>query len=215
MKKSGFTLAEVLITLSIIGVVAAMTLPNLQTDIVQRQIGPKLAKAVSTFEQASEALLNERMSDSLIDADIVSTAASNSTGNDLASNLTDFMKASSDGATVTAKDGTYYQITINNGNTSYKQPHNNLVGSVLIDIDGNAKGADSLAEDRFRFSLYDDGSLRAYGSANYLGSKGTTTTTTPWLNNCDKTHSPNTNAKKEACTGYIFENNLKADYKLD
>lgn len=215
MKKNAFTLAEVLITLSIIGVVAAMTLPNLQTDIVQRQIGPKLAKAVTMFEQASEALLNERMSDSLIDADIVGTAASGNTGNNYASNLTDFLKGTANGATLTTKDGVYYSISINNGNTTYKQPHNNLIGKVIIDIDGNGRGADTLAEDRFAFSLYDDGSLRAYGSANYLGSKGTTTATTPWSGNCDATTSPNTDAKREACTGYIFEHNLKADYKLD
>ena len=33
MKKIGFTLAEVLITLGIIGVVAAMTIPNLMTKL--------------------------------------------------------------------------------------------------------------------------------------------------------------------------------------
>ena len=59
MKKSGFTLAEVLITLGIIGVVAALTAPALVQNAGSAQIGPKLAKAVSTFELANQNMLNE------------------------------------------------------------------------------------------------------------------------------------------------------------
>ena len=54
MKRKGFTLSEVLITLGIIGVVAALTLPSLISDTSSAQIGPKLGKAVSMFEQANE-----------------------------------------------------------------------------------------------------------------------------------------------------------------
>ena len=59
MKKLGFTLAEVLITLGIIGVVAALTAPALVQNAGSAQIGPKLAKAVSTFETANEKMLME------------------------------------------------------------------------------------------------------------------------------------------------------------
>ena len=67
MKKLGFTLAEVLITLGVVGVVAAITLPSLITDTATAQIGPKLAKAVASFEQANQALLNEQSVDNLSD----------------------------------------------------------------------------------------------------------------------------------------------------
>ncbi len=50
MKKLGFTLAEVLITLAIIGVIAAMTLPALTSNVQKSQTGPALAKAVNTLE---------------------------------------------------------------------------------------------------------------------------------------------------------------------
>ena len=53
MKKYGFTLAEVLITLGILGVIAALTIPGLMLDSRRAQIGPKLAAAVSAFEQAN------------------------------------------------------------------------------------------------------------------------------------------------------------------
>lgn len=54
MKNLGFTLAEVLITLGIIGVVAALTTPALVKNSGQAKIGPSLAKFVNTFETATE-----------------------------------------------------------------------------------------------------------------------------------------------------------------
>lgn len=52
MKKNGFTLAEVLITLSIIGVVATMTLPALMTNTAEQQAKTGLKKAVNTLTEA-------------------------------------------------------------------------------------------------------------------------------------------------------------------
>ena len=50
--KSAFTLAEVLITLGIIGVVAAMTIPNLITTHQKKVTVTKLQKAISVLNQA-------------------------------------------------------------------------------------------------------------------------------------------------------------------
>lgn len=50
--KSGFTLAEVLITLGIIGIVSAMTLPALNANIRKKQTVAKLQKAISIINQA-------------------------------------------------------------------------------------------------------------------------------------------------------------------
>ena len=50
--KRAFTLAEVLITLGIIGVVAAMTIPNLITGYQKKATVTKLQKAISTLNQA-------------------------------------------------------------------------------------------------------------------------------------------------------------------
>ena len=49
--KKAFTLAEVLITLGIIGVVAAMTIPTLMTNIHHRDISVKLQKFSSVMRQ--------------------------------------------------------------------------------------------------------------------------------------------------------------------
>ena len=50
--KSGFTLAEVLITLGIIGVVAAMTLPAINAHYRKKEIPVKLKKFTSTMQNA-------------------------------------------------------------------------------------------------------------------------------------------------------------------
>ena len=57
--KKGFTLAEVLITLGIIGVVAAMTLPTLIQKHQEKVRITQLKKAYSTLSQAYNMALNE------------------------------------------------------------------------------------------------------------------------------------------------------------
>lgn len=52
IKRFGFTLAEVLITLGIIGVVAAMTIPTLMNQTGQVAFKTGMKKAVSVFNQA-------------------------------------------------------------------------------------------------------------------------------------------------------------------
>ena len=51
-KEMGFTLAEVLITLAIIGIVAALTIPNLVVKYQKRQTVVRLQKAYSEINQA-------------------------------------------------------------------------------------------------------------------------------------------------------------------
>ena len=52
MKKKGFTLAEVLITLAIIGVVAALTIPSVISNAQQQEFKTGLKKAVSVLNEA-------------------------------------------------------------------------------------------------------------------------------------------------------------------
>lgn len=54
MKKNGFTLAEVLITLAIIGVVATLTLPALMINTAEQQAKTALKKGISTLSDAAQ-----------------------------------------------------------------------------------------------------------------------------------------------------------------
>lgn len=90
--KKGFTLAEVLITLGIIGVVAALTAPALIQDAGSAQIGPKLAKAVSTFEVANENLLSNAGAGTILASG--ATSGSNSEMRNYGEALSNYMKIS-------------------------------------------------------------------------------------------------------------------------
>ena len=70
MKKQGFTLAEVLVTLSIIGVVAALTLPALVNNTSNAKIGPALSKFNSTFVNAMDQYLTQSGEESVSTSDI-------------------------------------------------------------------------------------------------------------------------------------------------
>ena len=52
MRKLGFTLAEVLITLGIIGVIASLTLPSLMTNTAEREYATAWKKAISSLTEA-------------------------------------------------------------------------------------------------------------------------------------------------------------------
>lgn len=55
--KFGFTLAEVLITLAIIGVVAAITIPMLGTSAAYKEVGVKIAKFIASTENSNRAFV--------------------------------------------------------------------------------------------------------------------------------------------------------------
>ena len=54
MKKNGFTLAEVLITLAIIGVVATITLPSLMSNTQEQQAVTAFRKAMNTLNEVAQ-----------------------------------------------------------------------------------------------------------------------------------------------------------------
>ena len=58
-KRTAFTLAEVLITLGVIGIVAAMTMPSLIANYRKKQVVAQLKKVYSTISQAYEMSKNE------------------------------------------------------------------------------------------------------------------------------------------------------------
>ena len=72
--KKGFTLAEVLITLGIIGVVAAMTIPTLIQNTNSVRFATQFKKSVSTLSQA--ALMAQAQYD--MDYSLVEDASSDS-----------------------------------------------------------------------------------------------------------------------------------------
>ncbi len=243
--KKGFTLAEVLITLGIIGVVAAITAPSLVLNTGMAKVGPSLAKAVTTFENANQTMLVDLESNSItgIDGnnewDVQNYVRNLSRFMKLIPDLTHHAKVPTytaykggnytpsqagagdtpvewDDAAYTLDDGSmaFYIMprTKTNPVDSYANvPSNQLIGEVYIDINGFAK-PNKQAKDIFRFYLYNDGTLRAYGSTAFDRTRygHQYDQTTSWSEGgCtdESTH------EFDTCAGSIFENNMKVIYE--
>ena len=67
--KKGFTLAELLVTLGVLGVISAVTLPGLINNATDAKIGPSLAKAVASFDHANKAFLSDQDVEALTDTE--------------------------------------------------------------------------------------------------------------------------------------------------
>ena len=63
-KRNGFTLAEVLITLSVVGVIAALTIPQVAGNVRKAHYGANLGKAVQQIECGCSNLLQETYTES-------------------------------------------------------------------------------------------------------------------------------------------------------
>ncbi len=206
MFKKGFTLAEVLITLGIVGVIAAITLPTLTQSTTTAQIGPKLAKAVSAFEQANKLLLKDG------DVDLLSDTGVLETYDRYADALSNHMKTTFDGTNIVSKDGIGYVVSISNSSPSNTQipAHKQFVGSVTIDINGPNVKPNASGTDVFNFSFWNDGSLRPKGATHWFGEGAVAGEDYHWTVKCPSGAIPE---DPDFCAGHIFENNLKVLYK--
>lgn len=217
MKKFGFTLAEILVSLGIIGVISALTMPTLFVNTSSAKIGPTLSKAVSAFEQANIMMLNDAEADSLEDAGILRPDDSTTA---YVNSLQDFLKGTQlSTSSFLSKDGILYTIStdINNTNTvgvglgSSTLPHQDALGIVTIVIDNNTP-QDGI--NQFYFSFFNDGSLRPVGATGWIsGSLPNGADSTHW-SNADNCPLNGTVGNRKYCAGHIFENNLKVNYKL-
>ena len=216
MKKFGFTLAEILVSVAIVGVMAALTLPTLRTNTTNAQIGPKLAKAVSTFEQANESLLSSMSSDSLSDAGLINDP------DVYIRNLRNFLKITSlrgDNTFVT-KDNMVFQIVFNDeddldewaGLPVYRQE----VGNVIVCLNVRKENEDEWlwGTDTFAFSFWNDGSLRPWGGTNW-NEEATSADggILHWKTLCPINGVAPAGEDAAFCTGHIFENNLRVLYE--
>ncbi|MBQ7764496.1 type II secretion system protein [bacterium] len=150
MKKNGFTLAEVLITLAIIGVVATMTLPALMTNTQEQQAKTGLKKAINTLTEAAtmnEAIEGANFASLTGYGDVLKGGDSDDNSNTLyglldARTAVDYAKTK--GTTFTAGKTKQQSITTSSALTGFDKPQTIYLrdGSAIIipaagDIDGD------------------------------------------------------------------------------
>lgn len=82
MKKQGFTLAELLITICIIGVISALTVPALITSTRNKSNAAKLSSIVLNLENAFNSAITQEGADSLYDTNMWAEDKINATEGD-------------------------------------------------------------------------------------------------------------------------------------
>lgn len=177
MKNIAFTIAEVLITLGIIGIVAAMTLPTLTCHYQNKIIESQLKKAYSTIQQALTLMYIDEGEDLLHQNFTASTFAekfkkylainqyskrSEITG----TNTDDYYKSkvyrnynnTNDADASLFDDG---QMIINDGMAIFIQNSQNSEYGILITIDVNSikKRPNKWGHDLFTFRIEEKGRL--------------------------------------------------------
>ena len=173
MKKlMAFTLAETLIVMGVIGIVSALTLPNLNSSTGNKEVVAKVKKIYSNLNDAygrAEAVYGP--ANQWFINDSTDTAKANRAGE----RVTEFMKISKNckittdgtcfgGEIKKTNTSTKYEDSPNGVNTKYKFitadgtsvsiEKNNV--KIIVDIDGPSKGKNATGRDIFVFT-YEDG----------------------------------------------------------
>lgn len=128
MKKIGFTLAEVLVAMSIIGVISAMTIPTFMSGVHNKAHAAKLSAAVSEYENIFGMML---LRENQVDLSDTELGAAISSDNATAINqaYSRYSKISSNSTTFS---GMQYTASAPYSNAAY------AAGEVMKDISGNA-----------------------------------------------------------------------------
>ncbi len=166
MKKPSFTLAETLIVMGVIGVVAALTLPNLNQSTNNKEKVAKLQKIYSNLQDAfgrAEAVYGPY--DEWFTNDTTNTARTKRTSE----RILEFMKISKQCTTVSAcklildgketsggldTSGEYGGILADGTSIRfYTSSSPSLSTTITVDIDGINKGPNFRCKDIFYFSL--------------------------------------------------------------
>ena len=207
MKKFGFTLAEVLISLGIIGVIAAITLPTFTANIQNQSNASKLSATVSTLENAFSAIIAGEGYDDFEEAGLYD----NYLDPDILNRYLKGARECNGSVEIYGSATPFKTISGGNFNGSYNASPCFVLksGAVFFGRDGgddtscgfliDVNGADlpnKLGRDVFRFDLHNNGTLTP------VGGNGS------WRTSCS-------NANKgdgSACTGRLIENNYKVDY---
>lgn len=231
-KNKAFTLAETLVVMGIIGVVAALTIPNLSSSTANKENVARVQKAYSTINEAFERVQAEygniqrwplrdfgwngnndtdffanRMSEYL---KVSKNCARNANQGCMASSVKylNGTSTTSGYSAVTDADTSAYKMILADGTGLAIQV---VSGSIFmnVDIDGPRKGSGTIGKDWFRF-VYDASSTKKVipaNTSNLTSSFATGEGLTAWVietGNMDYLKAVNGTCKK---------NNKKLDWK--
>jgi len=169
-KKHGFTLIEILVTMGIIGIVAAMTVPQLVNNYQRKMYVTSLKKVHSDIEQAFSKYLRDKNVNSLILTDfqqnpqaffndyIKMNKKQSTFANTFGASYKNINGNASTFSATTCGNNGYYYIT--KGGASICIPNPCSVGECQIYIDTNGSAGPNInGRDLFSGYIWEDGSI--------------------------------------------------------
>lgn len=212
--KKGFTLAEVLITLSIIGVISAVTLPALQTNVQKQALGTQIAKFYSQLgEGVKRYMADEGLEEISYDQDFVNKLAKDylnvtyvCTGDGdescFASQYLNINNSASGLNRGTILDsGDAIAGILQDGTTFMLSP----TGTVIFDVNGT-KGPNKIGYDLHGLRISPNGTLNRPDDGMYTNPATYKQEQTRQFNNCIS------GSDYMGCLNHLIKNNFKIDY---
>lgn len=237
MFKRGFTLAEVLISLAIVGVIASMTLPNLNANIQKRQIEANFQRFISQIENANALFMADENTRTL-KAAVGDTTAGQPTWADTKlyiEAIQPYLRLSTgNNPTVTYRKfngqqytGTSHIISANNASyyvfkdgTMSLWPRQGVIDAnydngyyiLCADLNGPNKGPNYAGKDFFWFVVdRRDGKVYGWGTNKLqIFTVGNQANNHNSATKCPSNQVPNSGV---SCTGSIMDNGGKITYK--
>lgn len=215
-KLKAFTLAEVLITLGIVGVVAALTTPGLVQHAASAKIGPSFARSISTIEQGLQAFMFENDSNTLLGADPVKSKKPSDLLTELVNQQVKMRSggklvtlATNGISTTSATDASVTVFTLNDKSAVYaSQTACNPVSTDsycklwILPTGYAAKKQLAIGEDGFEVAYDNHGKILIYG-LDYGDS---------WESNCSNPKGMGPGDDKKSCGGRIAAMGFKKDF---
>lgn len=236
MKKLGFTLTELIVALTIVGVVSSLVIPSFVSESKNKANAKKLSAIVSTVERAFSTMISTEAVNNLSETAFGKSPSAGNLGiylklsgnedslSDFYSSATPFKTLS--GATWTPTVDDIYQtkngaLLIYTNNRAIDTDATDefirtnggsaygLIGYFTIDVNGKTL-PNIVGRDVFHFLIGDDGCLYPAGGRNFaILAEGSTNT---W-NTAGGTHTCIDGGTKNAgCTARLIENNYEVDY---
>lgn len=233
LRQKAFTLAETLIVMGVIGVVAALTIPSLSNSTNDKDVVAKVRKNHSALEDAfgrmigtygefdswGDNLKTEDLGKRLFSSMKITKDCGNSTNKDCFAANTALLK--SDGTSagdnvnaltaykVVLADGASVAVNVDNNTctanvgSNVSQDLKEVCGTVLVDIDGPSKGKGMHGLDVFEFLVTKKGIYPVGTEADSIF---------PYKGSCTELGAPTTKANSKACTAWVIYN-ANLDYK--
>lgn len=238
MKKLGFTLAEVLITLAIIGVVAALVVPSLNSSIQKNKVGPTLRKFVGVMANANQRILGDNDTDTLnsifdVSNDLEKTPEEYynmlskyvsgvvrdykiyATGNHVFYDYhgTTYAGLYDPPNVFQMQDGSEFKYFVREKPAIHNGSYKGYIAEIQYDINGFETKPNRDGKDMFHFYVDDNGSIIPAGGSAFLSAYTDGKSQEPqWK---DSTHACNDKKVTDgmSCAGSVADNNWKVIYK--